>query len=333
MPPVVTITLNPALDLSADSPRVRPGPKLRLGPVTAEPGGGGINVARAMAALGGQALALACLGGPTGARLAGLLAEVPGLSLRTLPAPGDTRESLSVTEAGTGAQFRFVLPGPVFGPDALAELVDQIAAQVPPGAVVVLSGSQPPGLPDDLPARIARALPSDAQLIVDTSGPALTRLVLAPEPGAAPDILRMDAAEAQALAGHPLGQPQDSADLAAGWVARGVARCVIIARGAEGSVLVDTAQSLICAPPAVQVVSAVGAGDSFVAGLALALARGHALDAALTLGTAAAAAAVTTPGTELCRAADVARLAPLCRLSALPLTRPPEGPASSVSNA
>lgn len=333
MPPVVTITLNPALDLSADGPQVRPGPKLRLGPVTAEAGGGGINVARAVAALGGQALALACLAGPTGARLAGLLADVPGLSLHALPAPGDTRESLSVTEAGTGAQFRFVLPGPGFSPVAVADLVNRIAAQVPPGAVVVLSGSQPPGLPDDLPARIARAMPSGARLIVDTSGPALTRLVMAPEPGAAPDILRMDAAEAQALAGHPLNQPQDSADLAAGWVARGVARCVIIARGAEGSVLVDAAQSLICAPPPVQVVSAVGAGDSFVAALALSLAHGQGADAALTLGTAAAAAAVTTPGTELCRAADVDRLAPLCRLSALTHTLPARRPASAVDHA
>jgi 6-phosphofructokinase 2 len=315
--PVVTITLNPALDLSAGGPPVRPGPKLRLGPVLAEAGGGGINVARAVAALGGQARALACLGGPTGDRLAALTADIPGLDLHPLPSPGDTRESLSVTEADTGAQFRFVLPGPVFAPAATGDLIARIVAAVPPGAVVVLSGSQPPGLPDDLPQRLARALPPGVRLIVDTSGPALSRLLTDPDPGAAPAILRMDAAEAEGLAGHPLPRARDSADLAAAWVARGVAACVILARGAEGSVMVDATQAVLCAPPKVRVVSAVGAGDSFVAGLALALARGQGALQALRLATAAAAAAVTTPGTALCRAEDVARLAPLCRLTAL----------------
>jgi 6-phosphofructokinase 2 len=315
--PVVTVTLNPALDLSAMVPRVLPGPKLRTGPVLAEAGGGGINVARAVAALGGQALALACLGGATGDRLAGLLDGVPGLTLTPLPAPGETRESLSVTEGETGAQFRFVLPGPVFDPGAAGDMVARIVAAVPPGAVVVLSGSQPPGLPDDLPQRLARALPRDARLIVDTSGPALARLVAAPDPRAAPAILRMDAAEAEGLAARPLPRAQDSADLAGAWVSRGVAGCVILARGAEGSVMVDVSRAVLCAPPVVRVVSAVGAGDSFVAGLALALVQGQGMAEALTLGTAAAAAAVTTPGTELCRAQDVARLAPLCRLTLL----------------
>jgi len=315
--PVVTLTLNPALDLSAEVPRVEAGPKLRTGPVTAEAGGGGVNVARAVAALGGQAVALACLGGATGARLAGLLADVPGLTLVPLPVTGETRESLSVTCAATGAQYRFVLPGPALPPAAAADLCAAVAAHLPAAAVLVLSGSQPPGLPDDWPQALARGLPAGVRLIVDTSGPALDRLIAAPEPGAAPAILRMDAAEAQALSPHPLATPEDSAALAAGWVARGVAGCVILARGAEGSVLVTADRALLCAPPAVPVVSKVGAGDSFVAGLALALARDEGPEAALTLGTAAAAAAVTTPGTGLCRPGDVARLAPLCRLTRL----------------
>jgi 6-phosphofructokinase 2 len=312
--PLITITLNPALDLSAEVAHVTPGPKLRTGPVLAEPGGGGVNVARAVVALGGQVRALACLGGPAGARLAALMDGVPGLDLVALPAPGETRESLSVTETATGAQYRFVLPGPDFGPGDAEPLIGALVAQVPAGALVVLSGSQPQGLPDDLPARLARALPAGARLIVDTSGPALRRLIERPEPGAAPAILRMDAAEAQAQSRRPLAGPGDSAALAAGWVARGVADCVILARGAEGSVLVTADTALLCAPPVVAVVSTVGAGDSFVAGLALALARGEGGAAALTLGTAAAAAAVMTPGTALCRAADVARLRPLCRL-------------------
>jgi 6-phosphofructokinase 2 len=315
--PVVTITLNPALDLSAAVPRLEAGPKLRTGPVTAEPGGGGINVARVVAELGGQALALACLGGATGTRLAGLLDGVPGLTLHALPGAGETRESLSVTETETGRQFRFVLPGPVFDPAEVPALVAAIAAATAPGTVVVLSGSQPPGLPDDLPQRLARALPPGVRLIVDTSGPALDRLLAAPDPAAAPAILRLDEAEAAARARSPLPDAAATLAFAAGLVGRGVAGAVVVARGAEGSVLAVPGsvpgRGWACTPPRVEVVSKVGAGDSFAAGLALALARGQDWPAALALGTAAAAAAVTTPGTGLCRAADVARLLPLCR--------------------
>lgn len=315
--PIVTVTLNPALDLSAPVLRVVPGPKLRTGPVIAEPGGGGINVARVVAALGGRALALACLGGSTGDRLAALLADVPGLTLAALPSPGETRESLTVDEGDSGAQFRFVLPGPDYPPDATAPLLDAIAARVPGGALVVLSGSQPPGLPDDLPRLLAQALPAGARLIVDTSGPPLAGLIARPDPALRPAVLRLDAAEAEAHAGTPLPDAADSAALAARWVAQGVAETVILARGAEGSVMVGPGGAWLCVPPRVTEVSKVGAGDSFVAGLTLGLARGDSADQALTLAVAAAAAAVTTPGTQLCRAADVAALRPACRLQPL----------------
>ncbi len=311
--PLVTVTLNPALDLSAEVPRVVAGPKLRTGPVLAEAGGGGINVARVAAALGGQATALACLGGATGQRLAELLDGLAGLTLLPLPAPGETRESLSITETATGAQFRFVLPGPAFAPRdteaLLAALLGALVSAVPAGAWVVLSGSQPPGLPDDLPQRLACALPEGARLIVDTSGPPLDHLLAEPDPLHPPALLRLDEAEARARAP---GVP--AADFARALVGRGVAGAVAVARGAEGSVLAAPAGVIACIPPVVPVVSKVGAGDALVGALALALARGADWAEALRQGTAAAAATVGTPGTALCTAAEVARLAPLCTL-------------------
>jgi 6-phosphofructokinase 2 len=308
--PLVTITLNPALDLSAEVARVVPGPKLRTGPVLAEAGGGGINVARAAAALGGQVTALACLGGATGHRLARLVAAVPGLTLHPLPAPDETRESLSITEADTGAQFRFVLPGPVFGLHETDELLGALVAALLPGAVVVLSGSQPPGLPDDLPQRLARALPPGARLVVDTSGAPLDRLLTQPDPAALPWLLRLDESEVRARAG---GAPE--ADFARALVASGHAAAVAVACGARGDVLAAEGAAWACTPPPVPVVSKVGAGDSFVGACALALARGQGWAEALRQGTAAAAAAVITPGTELCRPDDVARIAARCTLA------------------
>lgn len=311
MLPLITVTLNPALDLSGAVPKVEAGPKLRLGAVLAEAGGGGINVARAAVALGGQARALAALGGATGARLAGLLADVPGLVLEALPAPGETRESLSVTETASGAQYRFVLPGPVWD-GADAALAAAIAGKTPPGALIVLSGSQPPGIGADFPQRLARALPG-RRLIVDTSGPALLGLA-APRPGAAPFALRANQAESEEMAGRPLPRLTDSLAFAQDLVARGAAEVAVLARGAGGSVLAAPGLALACCPPEVAVVSKIGAGDSFTGAFALALARGEGLEAALRLGTAAAASAVGHAGSGLCRGDEVARILPLCRI-------------------
>ncbi len=310
--PILTVTLNPALDISASVGRVVPGPKLRLGPPRHDPGGGGVNVARAVGLLGGQARAFVALGGVAGAQLAALLAG-EGVEVIPFPGPGETRQSLTVTEAGTGAEYRFVLPGPEWDAGMAETALAALAQAAGPGAVVVLSGSQPPGVAADFPARLGAALPG-ARLIVDTSGPALARL-LAPPPGdAAPEVLRLDQAEAATAAGHPLATPADSAALAERLAARGVARVVVVAHGAEGSVLAGGGQRLHGIPPPVTVDSKVGAGDSFTGGFALALARGDSLPEALRLGTAAATAAVTTGGTGLCPRALTEELLAGCRV-------------------
>lgn len=305
---IVTVTLNPALDVAGVTDRVVPGPKLRVSGVTTDPGGGGINVARVVVRLGGAATALAVLGGATGAQVADLLAA-EGVPVQTIPVAGDTRQSLSVTDAG-GNQWRFVLPGPVA--PAAPTLIAAIAGAAPPGAVVVLSGSQPPGLDDGFATRLAEALPG-RRLVVDTSGPALAAVLV----GRGLHTLRMDRAEAEAAAGHALPRAEDAADFCGGLVARGVAQVVIAARGPSGNVLASADGAWLCVPPEVAVVSAVGAGDSFTAAYVLALDRGEDLAQALSAGTAAAAAAVTTPATRLCHRADVDRLLPQCHLMRL----------------
>ncbi|MDR5653736.1 1-phosphofructokinase family hexose kinase [Ruixingdingia sedimenti] len=314
--PILTVTLNPALDLSAHVGRVEAGPKLRLSAPQVDPGGGGVNVARAAGILGGQARALVALGGAVGAQLAARLREA-GVEVLPLDAPGETRQSLSVTETATGRQFRFVLPGAEWDAGTTGAALAAIARAATPDTLVVLSGSQPPGVGPDFPARLARALPQGARLVIDTSGPAFDRLLHAPDPGARPAVLRMDQAEAEGAAGRPLPRAADTAAFAAGLVAAGVAEMAVAARGADGSVLAAPGLRLHCIPPEVPVNSKVGAGDSFTGAFTLALARGEGAEAALRLGTAAAAAAVMTPGTELCRRADVERLAPACRMERL----------------
>ena len=306
--PIVTLTLNPALDLASDVEALIPDTKLRCTAPLLDPGGGGLNVSRAIAALGGESLALVALGGLTGDRLAGLIRD-EGVPFLSMTAPGESRQSLTVTETSTGRQYRFMLPGPIWTAQDQERVFALLRASARPGAFGVISGSQPPGVPVDFPASLAQAMPG-LQVVLDTSGPALAQAVAHPIPNLA--ILRMDGDEAETLAGHQLVTRSDTADFAAGLVARGVARRVVVARGADGSVLVDKDRRIFAKAAEVKVISTVGAGDSFVAGLVLSLAKGEPPETALAWGTAAASAAVMSDATQLCKKADVLRLLPEC---------------------
>lgn len=312
MKPILTITLNPTVDLSITAPAITPDRKLRCSRPDTDPGGGGINVSRAIHELGGTSTAFVAVGGPTGDKVMRLLAET-GIGLMPFPAPGETRQSMTATDLSSGAQYRFVMPGPDWTLAAMNRALARIVRAAPTGGLTVLSGSLPPGLPDDFSARLAaRIARCRTQLLLDISGAALQKLRTITTPPA--DVLRLDDLEARHLAGSRLDTAADSADFASSLVRDGVARAVILARGAEGNVMA-TAEDRWCATaPQVPVTSRVGAGDSFVAGFTLATARGAPLPEALRHGTAAAAAAVMTPATDLCRARDVRRLLPQCRL-------------------
>lgn len=311
--PILTVTLNPALDLSARLDRMVAGPKLRMTDPQTEPGGGGANVARAIHELGGAVTAWVALSGSAGAQHGALL-HAQGVDVHVFDAPGETRSSWAVTDA-TGAQYRLQLPGPEWSAQhAQAALVD-ICAQAE--GLVVLSGSQPPGVASDFPQTLARKL-GPGRLIVDISGEALRQSLDQPDPQAQLYLLRMDKAESEAQAGHALPDIAAALDYATALVARGVAAHVCIAQGAHGSVLAGPGGlTLHCRPPQVEVKSKVGAGDSFTGAFTLALAQGQDMAVALQWGTAAAAAAVMTEGTALCRREDFARLLPQCRVSPL----------------
>lgn len=304
--PILTLTLNPALDMATDVPELIPGHKLRCSDPHLDPGGGGLNVSRAIKHLGGDSLALVALGGLTGDRLAGLI-RAEGITFLSLLGPGETRQSLTVTEGTSGKQYRFMLPGPVWGEAERARVFTLLRATARPGGFSVISGSQPPGVPADFSSQLAVSM-EGSNIILDTSGHALREAVHEPIPGLA--VLRMDGEEGEDLAGRKLDTRVATADFASELVAKGVAQRVVIARGADGNVVAEAGRRLFAPAPKVKVKSTVGAGDSFVAAFVLALARGQGADAALSMGTAAAAAAVTTLATQLCRAEDVMRLLP-----------------------
>ena len=295
---ILTITLNPTVDFSTTSPEITAGPKLRCSEPHIDPGGGGINVARAVKLLGGQATALVAIGGATGAHLLQLLA-LEGVPTVAFQGPGETRQSMSVIDRRSNEQYRFVMPGPVWQdhdvPRALAS-VDQATGE---DTLVVLSGSQPPGVAKDFPSILADHVAGrGARLIVDTSGPALFHL--AERPHDSLYVLRMDGEEGEELAGRALPTREDTAAFARELVDNGVARIIIVARGADGSVMADENGAWHAVNPPGPVVSKVGAGDSFVGAFTLSLASGDPVEECLRWGVAAASAAVMTEATRLC---------------------------------
>ncbi|CAM4373321.1 1-phosphofructokinase family hexose kinase [Palleronia rufa] len=318
---VLTLTLNPALDLSTETAKLVPGRKLRCGPPRLDPGGGGINVSRMVTRLGGDTTAFVALGGATGMRLVAAL-QAERISTRIIPIAGETRTSLSVRDAATGEQFRFMLPGPALTQAEYDATIAALSEEAATGDFVVISGSQPTGAAPDFPARLSRALGDKrVRLVVDTSGAALDHLVTHPagEIAARPEILRFDHAEAEDAAGRALPDLADTARFAAELVARGVARRIVVGRQAEGNLLADADGIWFCRAAPVEVVSTIGAGDTFLAALTYALAMGDTAPEALRWGTAGACAAVATPGTKTCDPETVEALRPRCTVAPVAL--------------
>lgn len=299
---IITLTLNPALDLATEVERVERGPKLRCGPVRRESGGGGLNVSRAITSLGGQTLALHVSGGATGALVEEHLAG-EGVAQRRLPIAGITRENLAVRERASGELYRFVMPGPTLSEEEWRGALDATVAAAQ-GRHLVASGSLPPGVPAEVYVLLARALAGrGVRLLLDTSGPALRAAV---EGGV--HLVKVNYREFDELAGREQTD-REREDRARGIVAGGGAEVVIVTLGPAGALVVDAGGAVrIDAPTVASPDSAVGAGDSFMGGLALSLARGLSLVEACTVGVAAAAAAMTTPGTEPCRRPQVERM-------------------------
>ena len=302
MNPIVTLTMNPALDIATATERIVPAHKLRCATPRYDPGGGGINVARAVTALGGEAVAVFPVGGPSGEMIRRLL-EGQGVPHRAVAIDGITRESLAVEEAVTGRQYRFILPGPTLGEHDQERCLDALASLMPQAGFVVASGSLPPGVADDFYARVAAlAQRSGKRLMLDTSGKALKAA------GCGIYLLKPSLRELEDLAGHKIGSKAEQQEAAREIVAQGRAEIVVLSLGPAGALLVSAQECERFAAIPIEAQSTVGAGDSMLAGIALGLSRGLALREAVRFGIAAGAAALLGAGTELCRLADVERL-------------------------
>lgn len=303
MTPVVTLTMNPAIDKNTSVDRVVAEDKLRCEAPRREPGGGGINVARVIRRLGGTSQATYTAGGPPGDILQSLLDEEE-LSHTAIPINQWTRENLIVYETSTDRQFRFGMPGPEMSKEELDRCLHALQDLTPAPDYLVASGSLPPGIPDDTYARVAETARSfGARPILDTSGSALKQAVQSGW-----YLLKPNLRELEQLAGTTLKTEAQRIEAARDFIDQGWCKVVVLSMGASGALLVTADRAEHIHSPTVPIESRVGAGDSMVGGLTLALDRGWDLIDAVRFGVAAGAAAVMTPGTELCRRDDTEEL-------------------------
>jgi len=303
MAKIVTLTPNPAIDLSTSIDQIIPTLKLRCTALRRDPGGGGINVARIIRRFGGDVEAIYPAGGFTGQLLCRLIEE-EGIASRVIKAEVETREDFYVAELSTGSQYRFIVPGQPLRESEWQQCLSTMETYSPSPEFVVASGSLPPGVPNDFYARAAAiARKMGAKFLLDTSGPPLAEAI---DHGVY--LIKPNLQEMSELAGAKLATQDDWIVVARRLVERGNVDIVALSLGHLGALVVARDQALRAQALPIKPVSAVGAGDSFLGALVFSLAAGRNLADAFRLSVAAGAAALMNRGTELCRPVDVNRL-------------------------
>jgi 6-phosphofructokinase 2 len=310
-PLVVTLTLNPAVDLSGETERLLPQHKLRCVNERRDAGGGGINVARVLQRLGAHPLAVFPVAGVTGGRLEKLVAE-EGVRHAAIPGGGETRENVTVLETLTGRQYRFVFPGQPLSTWDTRKCCDAALLSLTPGGWLVASGSLPPGCPVDTYAMLARmTAATGAFFALDASGEPLRRALAEPI-----DLLKLSESELCSLSDGELRDTAACIAAAKAVLAAGV-KMVAVTRAEKGALLISEGFVLEATAPAIQIISTVGAGDSFLSALIWELSRDSRPEESLRTAIAAGSAALTSPGTDLCRAETMWHLRPHVQICAL----------------
>lgn len=300
-PQIVTLTMNPALDITSDADVVRPTDKIRCTGTRYDPGGGGINVARVAQVLGANVSAVFLAGGPAGRLVSGLVRDA-GVPLQEISISGSTRESFTVNERSTAQQYRFVLQGPEVTVQEQARCLAVLRTTATSAEFVVASGSLPPGVPPAWYQRVADLCAEiGARLVLDTSGGGLTHV------RSGVFLLKPSLRELRECVRHELKSEAAQVTAAEDLIDRGVAQSVLVSLGADGALLVTPTRNWRFAALRVPAGSGVGAGDAMVAAITVGLARGWSMNDSVRYGIAAGAAMLLTPGTATCSRQEVER--------------------------
>ncbi len=311
MTDILTLTMNPALDVLTSIDQVSHTHKMRCGPTLKHPGGGGVNVARVLHRLGANCVAVYLASGVTGERHHKLM-SAEKVRCHVMPIAEETRESFSVHETSSGNDFRFVLPGPHVTSAEVEACLDYVTQHLPK-QFLVISGGLAPGMPENLYARLAAlAKAQGVRVVLDSNGPALAQAL---KEGVY--VFKPSLRELRDLTGQDLPDQDSQVAAAQQLVHSGQAEIVALSLGAEGALVVSATERWRARSVKVDVQTTIGAGDSFVAGMVWSLGRGEPVLKAFQYGMASGAAALLAPGTSLSQASDVHALLPQVVIEAI----------------
>ena len=296
---IITITMNPALDKSISVPKLEPERKLVCSDAKVEPGGGGINVSRAIRHLGGNSEAIFLSGGYTGKHFESLM-ESEMILTHPIQIQTDLRENFVVFDRSEGLQYRFGMQGPSVVESEWEQVLKKIQ-ELGEVDYIVMSGSLPPGVQPIFLSRLASISKQlHAKLIVDTSGEALQHAV-----NEGVYLIKPNLGELSNLSGNKINTKEEAAQFGKTLIEKGGCEIMVVSLGAEGALLLTKTELIHIVPPKVQMKSTVGAGDSMVGAMVLALSENRPLHEVIRYGVAAGTAATMNAGTELCKKEDV----------------------------
>lgn len=304
---IITLTVNPALDKSTSVNELEPEKKLRCASPTLEPGGGGINVSRAIKKLTGDSTAIYLAGGYTGKILFDLLEE-ENVSQLQIPTKSATRENFIVTVVNkatttTDHQYRFGMPGEYIQEEEWKSCLNYIENLIEVPQYLIASGSLPTGIPVNFYAQLATICKNKGiRLVLDTTEEALMEALKVGVYLIKPNIHELSdlVGKSHKYITHDL---QES--LAKELIEKGMCEVVVASLGEKGAMLVANNVVEYVTPPTIHAKSTVGAGDSMVGGMVLALTRGCDLEEVLKYGVACGTATTMQEGTKLCELEDV----------------------------
>ena len=298
---IVTLTINPSLDKSTHFAKLVAEQKIRCEKPRYDAGGGGINVSKAIAKLGGKSTCVFTSGGSSGEMLKDLIAKEKLESI-VIKTKNWTRENFIAFDTSTQSQYRFGFPGNELYDDETAKIIEVVSNLE--ASYLVISGSLNEGLPTNFYQKIAEtAKASRIKVIVDTPGEALKKVL---ETGVF--MIKPNIGELAKLIGIERLELLDVEKGAKNLVDKGAAEIVVVSLGAEGAILVSKDTTEFVPAPKVAKKSTVGAGDSMVGGMVWALSQNKSLKEVIQIGVCCGTAATMNEGTQLFKVKDVEKL-------------------------
>jgi 6-phosphofructokinase 2 len=302
MEKVLTITLNPAIDKSTSAPFILPEKKIRCSSPKFEPGGGGVNVSRVLHKMGYLSTAMFLAGKHTGEFFTKLV-ESEGIETLVIPIEGFTRENLIVHDTSNDSQYRFGMPGPTVQEHEWRACLNELK-KAKDYAYIVISGSNPAGVPSAFYSEAADIVKEKkSKLVLDTSGDALRHAL---DEGVF--LAKPNLGELSNLVGAQELDANNVLEAARELIAGGKCEMLVISMGAGGAMLVTANEYYHEPAPPIKIKSTVGAGDSMVAGIIIAMQKKLSLRDVLRYGIAAGTAATMNAGTGLCTRENIEKI-------------------------